>query len=344
VPAARRPPAVARVLERVTATVRRHEMLHPGDLVLVSVSGGPDSVCLLYVLWYLRRLFRIRLAVFHFDHRLRTGSHEDAAYVRRLCARLDVPLHPVEAATSPGKGESVEAWGHDARRKARLVVARDIGAARIATAHTIDDQAETVLMRVLAGSGTQGVGGIRPVARELVRPLLDTSREEVEEFCRALGLRPRRDPTNLDPRFLRNALRLRGLPALERAVGRSVRVPLARTAELAREDDEELSRQMSAAWGRVFQPSPDGATLLVGSLRELPPPVAGRLIAQAIYRCGQPSRRIDVEAIADLAAGRPGREVDLIGGLKARRDRRYVRLTRASPEDQPAAGDDEGGV
>jgi tRNA(Ile)-lysidine synthase len=332
VPAVRRPPAVARVLERVTATARRHEMFDPGDLVLVSVSGGPDSVCLLYVLWYLRRLLRIRLAVFHFDHGLRAGSGEDAEYVRRLCVRLRVPFHRVEAVSSPVKGESVEAWGHDARRKARRVVARDVGAARIATAHTMDDQAETVLMRALTGSGTQGLGGIRPVARELVRPLLDTSRLEVEEFCRALGLRPRRDPTNLDPRFLRNALRLKVLPALERAVGRNVRVALARTAELVREDDEELSRQMTAAWGRVFQPSPEGAALQASALRGLPKPIAARLIAQAIFRCGRPARRSDVATIVDLAAGRPGREVDLIGGLKARRDRGYVRLTRASPE------------
>jgi tRNA(Ile)-lysidine synthase len=317
-------------------------MFDPGDLVLVSVSGGPDSVCLLYVLWYLRRLFRIRLAVFHFDHGLRAGSGDDVTYVRRVCARLGVPLHPVEAVSSPGKGESVEAWGHEARRRARLVVARDVGAARIATAHTMDDQAETVLMRALTGSGTQGLGGISPVAKELVRPLLDTSRQEVEAFCRALGLRPRRDPTNLDPRFLRNALRLKALPALERAVGRNVRVPLARTAELAREDDEELSRQMSAAWGRAYRPSPEGAALLASALRELPRPIAGRLIAQAIFRCGRLARRSDVDTIVDLTTGRPGREVDLIGGLKARRDRLYVRLARASPESAPAADDEEG--
>ena len=80
----RRPPAVAKVLERVTKTAREHDLFAPGDLILVSCSGGPDSVCLLYSLWYLRRLFRIRLAVFHFDHKLRPDSAKDAVYVRRL--------------------------------------------------------------------------------------------------------------------------------------------------------------------------------------------------------------------------------------------------------------------
>ncbi|HEY6566302.1 MAG TPA: ATP-binding protein, partial [Actinomycetota bacterium] len=90
---ARRPPAVARVLERVTATVRAHDMLQHGDLVMVEVSGGPDSVCLLSSLVHLRRLFKIRLAVFHFDHRLRAGSGADAVYVRGLAGRLGVPFH-----------------------------------------------------------------------------------------------------------------------------------------------------------------------------------------------------------------------------------------------------------
>jgi len=121
VPAARRPPAVARVLERVTATVRRHGLVAPGETVLVSVSGGPDSTCLLEALWRLRRLLRIRLAVFHFDHRLREGSAADAAYVRRASARLGVPFHLVEAVSSPARGASVEAWAHDVRSKARLV-------------------------------------------------------------------------------------------------------------------------------------------------------------------------------------------------------------------------------
>ena len=93
----RRPPAVARVLERVTKTAREHEKFEPGDLVLVSCSGGPDSVCLLYSLWHLRRLFRIRLAVFHFDHRLRPDSAKDAAYVRTLAGRLSDTMHSLDA-------------------------------------------------------------------------------------------------------------------------------------------------------------------------------------------------------------------------------------------------------
>jgi hypothetical protein len=139
-------------------------------------------------------------------------------------------------------------------------------------------------------------------------------------------------------------VRLKGLPALERAVGRSVRAPLARTAELAREDDDELARQTDAAWSQVVRVSPGDVTLAASALQALPRAIAGRVIARAIFRCGRSARRSDVEAVLDLASGRPGRTVALIEGLLARRDRGYVRLVRASPENPPAAGDEEGGV
>ena len=116
--ASRRPPAVARVLERVTATVREHGLLQPDEAVLVCVSGGPDSVCLLESLVRLRRLLRVRLEVFHFDHRLRSGSSVDAAYVRRLAARHRLPFHVRAAQDAPSEGSSVEAWATTRRTDA----------------------------------------------------------------------------------------------------------------------------------------------------------------------------------------------------------------------------------
>ncbi len=325
----RRPPAVARVLERVTRTAREHDMFRPGELVLVSVSGGPDSVCLLHSLWYLRRLFKIRLEVFHFDHRLRALSGEDGAYVRRVSGRLRTPFHLRVADDAPPARSSVERWARDRRRLAAASLARDLGAARIATAHTQDDQAETVLAWALMGGG---IRCIEPAVGPYVRPLIDVARSDVEAFCRALRLRPRRDPTNLDTRLLRNAIRLRGIPALERATGRSIREPLARTAAVANEDDRELVRQMYAIWDEVYEETHDGAHLMAEGLRSAPRPIATRLIGQAIFRCGRPSTRTDIEAVLDLATGRPGRRRDLTYGLKARREREYVSLSRTSPE------------
>jgi tRNA(Ile)-lysidine synthase len=329
-----RPPAVARVLQRVTATVRDHELTLPGQTVLLCVSGGPDSVCLLEAMVRLRRLLRVRLEVLHVDHRLREGSAADAAYVRRLAARHRLPLHVRTADAGPPRGASTEAWARGVRRAAAAEVARDVDAARIATAHTRDDQAETVLLRLLTGSGTGGVAGIRHVAGPYVRPLLDVARTDVEAFDRALRLRPRRDPTNDDPAYgLRNALRLEGIPALERALGRGIREPLARAAELLTADDRYLGRQVLAAWDDVVTETPDGVDLDAVRLLDLPAAIGSRLAGLALARCGVDATREDAAALLDLAAGRPGRRRDLTAGSTARRGRGYVQVSpRPSPE------------
>jgi tRNA(Ile)-lysidine synthase len=316
----------------VTKTVREHDMFRLGGTALVCVSGGPDSVCLLYSLWYLRRLFKIRLHVFHFDHRLRKGSADDAEYVRRLAKRLSVPFHLFVADERPRRGVSVEVWAREKRRLAASYVARDVGASFIATAHTQNDQAETVLIAVLAGSGLERVAGIWPVRGEYVRPILDVTRADVEAFCRSLRLHPRRDPTNRDTRFFRNALRIRGIPALERAVRRELIAPLARTGMILLEDAQELAQRAEASASELIEAVPGGVRVAVDPLMSLPKAIAARVLSTAMVKCRVPPLRENVEALLGLARGRPGRRLDLGRGLKARREREYVSLSRTSPE------------
>ncbi len=337
----RRPPAVARVLERVTKTAREHEMFAPGDLVLVSCSGGPDSVCLLYSLWHLRRLFKIRLAVFHFDHKLRPDSAKDAEYVRRQAERLKLQFHLRTAEGRPKKGVSVEAWATVARGNAANDVRREIGGKAVAEGHTLDDQAETVLLNLLRGSGLEGIAGIDPGHGEharLVQPLFDVDREEVEGFCRALHLRPRRDPMNEDTRYLRAAIRHEVMPVLERSTGRGVVRSIARTADLLRGDRDELASVAAAAYrDSVKGDRGSDVRFDAAKLRALPPTVASRVIRLAVYNAmsgdwAAPWSREAIEAVLDLARGRPGRRRDLSEGLKAIREKEYVRVTRSSPE------------
>jgi len=325
----RRPPAVARVLERALATARDHRMFLPQQTVVVAVSGGPDSVCLLETLVRLRRLLRYRLEAAYVDHGLRGDSAGDAAYVRRLAERNGLSFHVRQASGSPPSGASVEAWAREQRLVALAEVARDVDASRIALGHTRDDQAETVVMNLVTGSGLAGLAGIAPVAGPYVNPLLEVRRDEVEAFCRALHLRPRRDPMNDDTRFLRVAIRVQGLPALERAAGRALIDPIARTAEGLREDAEELRRQAVDAHERIVTPTPEGADLDAVALLDLPRAVGGRVVAQAVYGAGAVCDRADVGAVYDLAAGRPGRRRDLSDGVKARRGRHSVHLVRS---------------
>lgn len=333
----RRPPAVARVLERVTKTAREHEMFSPGDLVLVSVSGGPDSVCLLYSLWHLRRLFKIKLAAFHFDHRLRDDSGRDVAYVRTVAGRLKVPFHLSTAEKGPPKGWSVEAWARGERLKASFDVWREIGARVIADGHTLNDQAETVLLNLIRGTGLEGASGIDPKGSH-VRPLIDVRRAEVESFCRALRLRPRRDPMNEDRRYLRAAIRHDVLPAIERATGRDVLGPIARTADNLRADRDAIYHHAMHAWEGLTPGGRDHLWIDAATLRALPRSVASRAIRFAVYNVAlvgdddAPWSQDAIEAVLDLAAGRPGRRRDLPNGVKAWRDKRYVHVARPSPE------------
>ena len=337
----RRPPAVARVLERVTKTAREHDMFEAGDLVLVSCSGGPDSVCLLYSLWHLRRLFKIKLAVFHFDHKLRPDSAKDAAYVRTLADRLEAPFHLRAAEGQPKKGMSVEAWASVARRNASVAVRNEVGAWSTAEAHTLDDQAESVLLNLIRGTGLEGLTGIdygRYAHSRLAQPLIDVEREEVEAFCRALHLRPRRDPMNEDRRYLRAAIRHHVMPLLEEVTERGVKRAIARTAELLRGDRDELFAATISAYEQVADGQRNRDIVLdVEKLLALPAPVASRVIRLAAYNLmstdwAAPWTKDAIEAVLDLARGRPGRKRDLPEGLKAVREKEYVRVSRSSPE------------
>ena len=324
----RRPPAVARVLERVTKTAREHEMFVPGDLVLVSCSGGPDSTCLLYSLWHLRRLFRIRLAVFHFDHRLRPDSAKDAAYVRALAVRLKLPFHLRVAEDAPIKGESVEAWGFMARSHARTGVAAEIGAGKIARALTLDDRAEWVLVCLLSGAGPLGMAGQSPHREADVHPLFDVRRDEVLAFCRALHLKPRWDPMNEDVSKLRAAIRQKVLPVMEEVRRGGARKAIARTADQLRMIEPLIRREMgsrtagSDRWDGGFR-------FPIHRIHEPAYEFIDRMNLASEFRyLGHRLVESDVEAVIDLARGRPGRRRDLSGGLKAIREKEYVRVSR----------------
>jgi len=207
-------------------------------------------------------------------------------------------------------------------------VVEETGASAAAVGHTADDQAETVLLGLLRGSGLNALSGMEALTPPVVRPLLEVTREETEAFCRALRLRPRRDPMNADPSYMRAALRHGVLPVVEEALGRGVREAVIRTARLLRQDADyldamarEASRSVSAGDGR----------LRAGALVRLHPAVSSRVVRTALMAHGLAPEAAHVVAVLDLAAGRPGRRRMLGEGLLARRDREYVALSRPSP-------------
>jgi tRNA(Ile)-lysidine synthase len=330
-----RPPAVARVIQRVVASARTHQLFEPGRPVVVAVSGGPDSLCLLHSLVQTRRLLRIHPLCFHFDHRLRPGSDADARYVRAQATRLGVPFVLRVADGAPARGQSPEAWARTVRYEALFRVVEEAEASAAAVGHTADDQAETVLLGLLRGSGLHALGGMEAFTPPAARPLLEVTRAETEAFCRALRLRPRRDPMNADPAYMRAALRLGVLPVVEEALGRGVREAVVRTAGLLRQDADYLdavardaARSVSAGDGR----------LRAGALVQLHPAVSSRVVRTVLMAHGLAPDSAHVLAVLDLAAGRPGRRRMLGGGLLAHRDREYVALSRPSPAARRVSG------
>ncbi len=323
------PPAVASVLEDMISTIRSAGMFTRGSTLIVAVSGGPDSTCLLHAMVRIRRLVGIRrLVACHVDHRLRADSADDGAYVRRQAERLGVAFVLRTVAGAPARGDSVEAWAREERYAALGDVREDHGAQAIATGHTADDQAETVLMALLRGGGLEALGGMRPLADGVARPLLDVSAERTRAFCRALRLRPRQDQMNEDTSYLRVAIRSRAIPALRAATGRDVRPTLVRTAALLRADGDLLAAMAGEAAREVLLVGGDGVVRLrADRLVALAGPIGARVARLGLLSAGVVPTAVQVAAVLDLAAGRTGRRVSLPGGVAGRREREYVSLS-----------------
>jgi tRNA(Ile)-lysidine synthase len=310
---------------QVRSTIERYRMLAPGETVVAAASGGPDSTALVHVLASLAGPLGLILHVAHFDHGLRDDAAEDSALVAAQSARANLPYHE---GRGDARGYAVEAGCsvEDAARRLRYAflvsVARSVGAQAIATGHTLDDQAETVLMRLLRGSGLRGLGGIPPVrwheGIRIVRPLLDTPRAEVMRYLARHGLSWREDPTNRDPAFLRNRIRADLIPVLE-GYNPHVREALARAALLLREDAEALESLAGPRIAGLLFRDGDAVRMPLEAFLELPVAVQRRALLEAIRRLRGNDRGVGfvhLEGARRLVVeGRTGSVAEIPGGL-----------------------------
>ncbi len=261
------------LIRKVTDAIGAHALVRPGDHVLVAVSGGADSVALLAALDALRAAWSLRLTVWHLDHGLRAlESARDRDFVARLAATFGLPIIVERTRIPPGN--NLEARARDARYGRLAVAARDAGCRRIAVGHTLTDQAETVLLRLLRGAGTRGLGGMAPRRGAIIRPLLECSREDIVAFLRSRGLSWVEDSSNGDERFARNRVRHRLLPALIALAGDHVPETLARTAVLLRADERFLDAVARRRLGGARR-SPQ---LAVARVRRLAPAIRARAL------------------------------------------------------------------
>ena len=304
-------------------------MLRGGEAVLVAVSGGPDSVALLDVLCALRTPLALSLSVAHVHHGLRPEADAEAEAVARLCERLGVACR-VERVTvrQAPPWDGLEAESRRARHAALARAAHAAGAARIATGHTADDQAETVLMRLLQGAGPRGLGGIAPVRGRLVSPLIETRRAEIVAHLAAQGLAAAEDASNRDPRFLRARVRHDLLPFIAELTGGSVVEALGRSAAAARAVMADLEARARVDLERMATRGPAGFILDVSPLEAQPLELAAETIRQAAALLGEtrPLRGPAQRALRRLLGETPRRRAVRLGRLVVERSGRRLRV------------------
>jgi tRNA(Ile)-lysidine synthase len=269
------------LVDAAERTIRRHAMLAGGETLVVGVSGGADSVALLYVLT--RLALALRLHVLHVDHGLRSDSARDGEFVQALGARLAVPVDVVRVGVAGG---SVEAAARAARHAALEAAADRVGASRIALGHTADDQAETLIMRVLEGTGVRGLAGIPPVRGRLIRPLLESRHRDAVATLAAAGLPWLEDPSNRDLRFFRNRVRHALMPGLVEASGGDVVAQLGRLARRAREAIDALDGVAATELARIAREDEGALVLPRSALAALPRPIAAEVLRVAAARLG----------------------------------------------------------
>ncbi len=307
------------IVARVCAAAHAEGLWGAGDVVLVAVSGGPDSVTLLHLLAALAPTEGLQLVVGHVEHGLRDDARADMAFTADFATRCGVPFyvrHVDVRARMAACGESLEEAARALRYTALEQMAGESGATRIATGHTADDQAETVLMRMLRGAGVSGLAGIPPRRGIIIRPLLSLWRREIEGYIAAKGLAYRSDISNTDRDILRNRLRLELLPQLEYLYAPGLRARLAHLALLAREDDAVLDAQAQAQFRAHARPQAGG--VLVPPL-DAPPAIQRRVWRTAVVALTGALADVSFEHLAAVAALPVGRAVSL-PGVQVRRE------------------------
>ncbi len=302
----------------VLSTLREYSMVQPGQKLICAVSGGADSMALLWCMYLLREKLDICLEAAHFNHGLR-GAESDAeeAFVREFCDRFDIPLTVGRGQVLPGE-KGLEAAARDARYS--FFETLD---GKVATAHTADDNAETVLMHLVRGTGLKGLGGICPVRGKYIRPMLNVTRAQVMAFLQEYCISHREDSSNETDAFLRNRLRHRVMPLLKQENPR-IAQNLSAMAQRLRQDEQLLSCE-------------GGEELSVDVFLQQPEALQNRTAARFLMHCGvkEPDSSHIALVRALAMSDKPSARADLPGGVTV--VRRYGVLQRLESKDIPEA-------
>lgn len=287
------------MLNKISAFIRQQKLLQKGDRVICGVSGGADSVALLFAMYLMKDKLGITLAAAHYNHGLRgKESDADQSFVEALCRQYEIPLHIGQGKVVPGK-KGLEA----AAREARYDFFEGLDG-KIATAHTADDNAETVLMHLIRGTGLKGLGGISPKRGKVIRPMLSVTRQEVLAFLKEYSLSYREDSSNASDDFLRNRLRHHVMPLL-RQENQRLTENLSATALRLRQDSEILEEMTAGELPKVTQ------------LRTMAPSLRRRFLSEFLERSGVKEPEADHIILAEklVFSPKPSAKADFPGNI-----------------------------
>ena len=317
--------------DKLKKTIKKYSLLKKGDRVVIGVSGGPDSVALLYLLRSISKEYNLSLHIAHLDHMLRPGSEKDRKFVEKLADKLSIPITcAVVNVRELSKFGSLEELARNARLGFFFKVAKKIRASKIALGHNLDDQAETVLMRIIRGAGLYGLSAILPIRRiygyEVIRPLIEIERKQINSYLKRIKLKPRIDLSNKKDVFLRNRLRNRLITQLEREYNKNIKKVLSNIAASAALDYDYLSKVAIKALGKL------GKKINLEKFLRLHPAIRRLVLRESIRQLKGDTRQISfqhIEEIEDLIVHRPSKSiVDLPKGISVVKKENYLSFYR----------------
>lgn len=241
--------------EKILKTIKKYNLISNGDKIVVAVSGGPDSMCLLNILKNLRQKFNIELFVAHINHMIREEADSETEYVKNYCEKNNIKCfikraNVLEMAKEQKKG--TEEMGRIVRYDFFEYVANEVSADKIAIAHTENDNAETILMNLMRGASLEGLKGIEPIRGKYIRPLIECNREEIEKYCEINKLDPKFDKTNNDNTYTRNKIRNLLIPYIKKEFNPNIIETLNRLAVLARQDATYFNKIVKESYADIL--------------------------------------------------------------------------------------------
>lgn len=284
-------------------TSSRLDLINNHDQILVGVSGGPDSVCLLYLLNSIKKKFNLCLHIAHLDHGLRKDSNEDRLFIEKLAKKLNLPCTSEKIPVKKINQKSLEETAREVRYNFFFKVAKKYSLNKIAVGHNLDDQAETILMRIIRGTGLEGMSAISPKkqihAFMIIRPLIEIKRKDIEKYLRQIKVIPKQDYTNKDIKFFRNRVRKNLLPALEK-YNPNIKDTLANLAQTLSLDFDYLNNQANRVLNKAARISKNLIKINLDIFKTAHPALQSLVVRNAIEHLTGSKRRIEFKHLKEI--------------------------------------------